>query len=149
MSPAEAANNAPSPALKTTHNAKMHKFCLHICTFRDIGILVDISFAPQFANRKPKRKISVNNHAKRAQQPEILQIHEYYTSNSTKLQGFLVIFTIFVDYAHFYVNMVMLTVQTSGSINYAFFACMRTSWVLNVFSALNIDLASHPAKSHM
>ena len=42
-------------------------------------------------------------------------MHEYYTPNSNKMQGFLVIFTIFVDYAHFYVNMIMSTDKTKKS----------------------------------
>ena len=47
-------------------------------------------------------------------------MHEYYTPNSNKMQGFLVIFTIFVDYAHFYVNMIMLTVKTEYAKNIHF-----------------------------
>ena len=47
-------------------------------------------------------------------------MHEYYTPNPNKMQGFLVIFTIFVDYAHFYVNMIMLTVKTKVSKNIQF-----------------------------
>ena len=34
-------------------------------------------------------------------------LHEYYTPKSTKIQVLLYIFTIFVDYADFYVNIVM------------------------------------------
>ena len=41
------------------------------------------------------------------------QIHEYYTPKTNKMQGFLVVFTFFVDYAHFYVNMIMSTKTTS------------------------------------
>ena len=50
---------------------------------------------------------------KKGAQTEISQIHEYYTPNLNKMQGILVIFTIFVDYAHFYVNMIMSTVKTA------------------------------------
>ena len=35
------------------------------------------------------------------------QMHEYYTPDSDKLQGILAIFTIFVNYVKFYVNMIM------------------------------------------
>ena len=37
------------------------------------------------------------------------EIQGYYTPKTNKMQGFLVIFTFFVDYADFYVNMIMLT----------------------------------------
>lgn len=39
-------------------------------------------------------------------------LHEYYTPKPTKFQGILVIFTIFVNYADFYVNAIMLTFET-------------------------------------
>ena len=58
---------------------------------------------PCTSNRKSQSQKDhlVEIHAKRAQKPEMLQMHEYYTSNPLKLQGFLSIFTIFVDYADF------------------------------------------------
>lgn len=42
-------------------------------------------------------------------------LHEYYTPKPTKFQGILVIFTIFVNYADFYVNAVMLTDVTAAA----------------------------------
>jgi hypothetical protein len=65
------------------------------------------------------------------------------------LQGFLAIFTIFVDYAKFYVNMIMLTVLTVKSIKCAYFAHKGTSWASHDSAPQNIDFASNPAKSHM
>lgn len=47
-----------------------------------------------------------------AQQINTNSLHEYYTPKDTKFQGVLYIFTIFVDYADFYVNMVMSTKVT-------------------------------------
>lgn len=43
-------------------------------------------------------------------------MHEYYTPNLNKMQGFLANFTIFVDYDHFYVNAIMLTSVTGRRI---------------------------------
>jgi len=43
---------------------------------------------------------------------QIITLHEYYTPKSTELQDVLSIFTIFVDYDDFYVNIVMLTRAT-------------------------------------
>ena len=39
-------------------------------------------------------------------------MHEYYTPKTTKKQANLAIFTIFVNYADFYVNIIMSTAAT-------------------------------------
>ena len=39
-------------------------------------------------------------------------MYTYYTPKSNKMQGFLGIFPFFVDYADFYVNMIMSTAET-------------------------------------
>ena len=44
--------------------------------------------------------------------PKISQMHDYYTLILNKKQGFLDFFAIFVDYAHFYVNIIMSTKTT-------------------------------------
>ena len=77
--------------------------------FREVEISVNISCTPQIANPNLEGLLPGEIHAKWAQKAEMLQMHEYYTPNPIKLQGFLAIFTIFVDYADFYVNIVMLT----------------------------------------
>ena len=56
---------------------------------------------------------------KRQQRDLILQTYKYYTSKTNKMQGFLVNFTIFVDYADFYVNMIMSTRATSKKYKHA------------------------------
>ena len=58
-------------------------------------------------------------------------MHEYYTPNLNKMQGFLVIFTIFVDYAHFYVNMIMSTDRTE-----------KDDFIQKIF--INIDIGCCP-----
>ena len=44
--------------------------------------------------------------------PSEKQMHTYYTPNLGKLQAFLAIFTLFVNYDNFYVNTIMLTAVT-------------------------------------
>ena len=51
-------------------------------------------------------------------------MHEYYTPKVTKFQADLSIFTIFVDYADFYVNMVM---STKATVRRAFFTIFDDS----------------------
>lgn len=46
-------------------------------------------------------------------------MHEYYTSKTTKKQAYLAIFTIFVNYADFYVNIIMSTAATIPRMNFA------------------------------
>ena len=57
------------------------------------------------------------------------QIHEYYTPKTNKMQGFLVVFTFFVDYAHFYVNMIMSTKTTSKRLDYSNNIHIQRCWV--------------------
>lgn len=45
--------------------------------------------------------------------PPLERLHEYYTPKTHQKQVKLDIFTIFVDYAYFYVNIIMLTSATS------------------------------------
>ena len=42
-------------------------------------------------------------------EPLQIRLHEYYTPKPPEIQAVLVIFTIFVNYADFYVNIIMLT----------------------------------------
>ena len=44
---------------------------------------------------------------KRAYNPHIFILHEHYTPKTIKKQAVLAIFTIFVNYADFYVNIIM------------------------------------------
>ena len=101
--------------------------------FRKVEISVNISCTPQIANPDLEGLLPGEIHAKWAQKAEMLQMHEYYTPNPIKLQGFLAIFTIFVDYADFYVNMIMLTVLTIPSQKSTFLTYKRTSWVASGF----------------
>ena len=48
-------------------------------------------------------------------------MHEYYTPKSTEFQAILYIFTIFVDYADFYVNIVMSTQATNVTDGFTIF----------------------------
>ena len=111
--------------------------------------MVNISLAPLAEPGKPKQVIQRKKHGKRAHRPQILQMHEYYTPNLNKMQGFLVIFTIFVDYAHFYVNMIMLTVKTEFAEKYSFFIHKHICWARILNETLNIDFASLLAKRFM
>lgn len=66
------------------------------------------------------------------------RLHEYYTPKPLKFQGILAIFTIFVDYADFYVNIIMSTFATGKTLVFiifnfsARFRPMFTIWTLNV-----------------
>jgi len=58
-------------------------------------------------------------------------LHEYYTPKLAKFQGNLSIFTIFVYYADFYVNIIMLTDETKffnffTILNYFSRCCVET-----------------------
>ena len=70
------------------------------------------------------------------------QIQEYYTPKTNKMQGFLVIFTIFVDYAHFYVNMIMSTNITAEMQKYSNVVHIQRCWVDIRARPQNIDFAS-------
>jgi len=48
-------------------------------------------------------------------------LHKYYTPKPTEFQDVLSIFTIFVDYDDFYVNIVMLTQETNNQIIFIIF----------------------------
>ena len=73
-------------------------------------------------------------------------MHEYYTPISNKMQGFLVIFTIFVDYDHFYVNMIMSTKTTILCENIQNLFKIRRYWACAKSCLLNIDFAICLAK---
>ena len=60
----------------------------------------------QYTERKGK-----NGHKK----PPQNILHEYYTPKTLKIQAVLAIFTIFVNYADFYVNIIMLTTAISSA----------------------------------
>lgn len=62
------------------------------------------------------------------------QIHGYYTPKTNKMQGFLVIFTFFVDYAYFYVNMIMSTKTTSKRLKYSNNIHIQRCWVWGVWA---------------
>ena len=57
------------------------------------------------------------------------QIQEYYTPKMNEMQGFLVIFTFFVDYAYIYVNMIMLTQETKELQKHLIFMHLHRCWV--------------------
>ena len=55
-----------------------------------------------------KQKQSIHEKGKRGiKSPNSITLHEYYTPKAIKIQASLAIFTIFVDYAQFYVNIIM------------------------------------------
>lgn len=72
-------------------------------------------------------------------------MHEYYTPKSIQFQAILGKITIFVNYADFYVNIIMLTASTDSpprfTISYYFAICC----VSVSSSTLNIDFARIPA----
>ena len=69
------------------------------------------------------------------------EIQGYYTPKTNKMQGFLVIFTIFVDYAHFYVNMIMSTNGTAEMQKYSNIVHTQRYWVVERVRPLNIVFA--------
>ena len=68
-------------------------------------------------------------------------MHEYYTSKTTKKQAYLAIFTIFVNYADFYVNIIMSTAATIPSINLPKTILSPYIAQASVTKTLNIDYA--------
>jgi hypothetical protein len=74
------------------------------------------------------------------------RLHEYYTPISVIFQAFLYIFTIFVDYADFYVNIIMLTLATQMGPIFAFFNYLAICRVTSRPKTLNIVFASFPAR---
>ena len=76
-------------------------------------------------------------------------MHEYYTPKTNKMQGFLVIFTIFVDYAHFYVNMIMSTKKTAKGYFMQKICITEDIGCHIATKAQNIDFASCLAKIFM
>ena len=75
-------------------------------------------------------------------------LHEYYTPKPTKFQGILVIFTIFVNYADFYVNIIMSTQITSPIHFFIIFDYFATYCAPIQASALNIGYASFLSLLH-
>ena len=73
-------------------------------------------------------------------------MHKYYTPKTLVFQGVLSIFTIFVNYADFYVNIVMLTDATSLVQFFIILYDISRCRVMNLFSILNVVLARNPAK---
>jgi len=63
------------------------------------------------------------------------------------MQGFLAIFTFFVDYAHFYVNMIMSTNITTGMQKYSNPVHIQRCWVTPIMRPLNIVFARGIAKT--
>ena len=57
------------------------------------------------------------------------------------MQGFLAIFTIFVDYAHFYVNMIMSTKTTANVHKRLKYIHIQRCWVDKIHGPLNIVFA--------
>ena len=55
-------------------------------------------------------------------------MYEYYTPKTNKLQGFLNIFTFFVDYDKFYVNTIMSTNATSAPLIERIFILSGRCW---------------------
>ena len=52
--------------------------------------------------------IALTHKRKKGQKtPKTITLHEYYTRKTTEIQALLAIFTIFVNYAYFYVNIIM------------------------------------------
>jgi len=68
-------------------------------------------------------------------------LHEYYTPKSTEFQAILYIFTIFVDYADFYVNIVMSTQTTDATDEFTIFDDFSRCRVNILAVALNIVYA--------
>ena len=70
------------------------------------------------------------------------RLHEYYTPISVIFQAFLYIFTIFVNYADFYVNIIMLTLTTEKKEIFAFFNYSAICRVAIHLETLNVVFAS-------
>ena len=75
---------------------------------------------PLLCCRSGKTEHSVKR-SKRAHDPCIYILHEYYTPKALKIQAVLSIFTFFVNYADFYVNIIMLTPSTKAQKKFAIF----------------------------
>ena len=75
------------------------------------------------------------------------RLHEYYTPKSIIFQGFLFKITIFVNYADFYVNIIMLTNTTDLAglfVIFNYFAIYRAP---NYGAPLNVEFAAKLAKA--
>ena len=72
-------------------------------------------------------------------------MHKYYTPKSPIFQAVLSIFTIFVNYADFYVNMVMLTAATTAESSFVIFDDFSRCGVAVAYAILNIVFAGFPA----
>ena len=68
-------------------------------------------------------------------------MHEYYTPKSTEFQAVLYIFTIFVDYADFYVNIVMSTQTTDVTDGFTIFDDFSRCRVNIFLATLNVVYA--------
>ena len=75
-------------------------------------------------------------------------LHEYYTPKSIIFQEFLFIFTIFVNYADFYVNIIMLTAATNIKLAFIKFNYFAIYWARKMRLLLNIEFASNLAKMY-
>lgn len=70
-----------------------------------------------------------------------IRMRLYYTPKTIKFQVFLGKYTIFVNYAHFYVNIVMLTTQLYIKSCFAIFDYLTRYRALFIMVALNVVFA--------
>jgi len=73
-------------------------------------------------------------------------MHRYYTLKPLEFQAVLAIFTFFVDYADFYVNIIMLTDATEHAENLPFSTISLHLGRCNQTSTLDMGFASLLAK---
>ena len=72
-------------------------------------------------------------------------MHEYYTPKTLKIQAVLYIFTIFVNYADFYVNIVMLTAAIISLSEFTILYYLSRCSAYEVACTLNVVFASIPS----
>jgi len=72
-------------------------------------------------------------------------MHEYYTPKTIIFQAKLLKITIFVDYASFYVNAIMLTFTTRYKIIFIFFDYFSIYRVQDFWRKLNLVFAAFPS----
>ena len=95
--------NAPAinPSKYTRQNTVYRLFCRK--KFK--GSQIIIVHIPSSNNKLSRELCTVKN--RRTKNSATKQPHRYYTPNTQQKQVILDIFTIFVNYAHFYVNGIM------------------------------------------
>ena len=79
-------------------------------------------------------------------EPLQIRLHEYYTPKPPEIQAVLVIFTIFVNYADFYVNIIMLTCAIAHLRSFIIFDDISRCCGVEIKQILNVVFASNLAR---